>query len=52
MEHDDKLKELGLHAKVLLQLHLEKPAEYHPVDVLDKLFSKFEALGLEEDTDG
>lgn len=44
---DKKHAELGMRAKVLLQLHLEKPTDYTPLFIVDRLFEVFENLELE-----
>lgn len=44
---DKKHAELGMRAKVLLQLHLEQPENYTPILIVDRLFEVFENLDME-----
>lgn len=48
---EHKHAKLGLHAKVLLQLHLEKPEDFTPTHIVDRLFVVFENLDLEKPFD-
>lgn len=51
MEHNDKMIEMGRVATAMCQLHLEDPKKFDPRAIVDKLFSKFEELELEEEVE-
>ncbi|MGH2319352.1 hypothetical protein ACRC6Q_16555 [Planococcus sp. SE5232] len=48
MTHDAKLKEMGLVATALLNLHLLDPKNYDSETIVSKMFDKFEGLELED----
>lgn len=51
MEIDQKHERLGVHTKVLLQLHLSNPKDFDPLRIVTRLFEVYEELDLEEDWD-
>lgn len=48
MNYNEKLNEIGLQAKVLMDLHLEKPKEFGAERVLEELMKVYERLELND----
>jgi hypothetical protein len=49
MNYSEKLNEIGLQAKVLVELHLEKPKEFNAETVLNELINVYEKLELDSE---
>jgi hypothetical protein len=49
MDYNEKLTEIGRQAKVLMELHLEKPKEFNSDRVLNELMNVYEKLGLDKE---
>lgn len=45
-EANEKYRELGFNAKVLLDLHLENPSKWDAEKILENLFKQYEKLGF------
>jgi hypothetical protein len=50
MDYNEKLIEIGRQAKVLMELHLEKPKDFHSERILDELINVYEKLELDKDS--
>jgi hypothetical protein len=49
MNYNEKLNEMGLQAKVLVDLYLEKPKEFNAERILNELMSVYEKLELDSE---
>lgn len=50
-EYDEKLREIGMQAKVLLELHIEKPKEFSKKVVIERLLEMYEKMDFNPNED-
>ena len=49
MDREAKIQELGIKAKVLMELNLEKPKEFNAERILNELMNEYEKLQLDNE---
>jgi hypothetical protein len=49
MGYTEKLNDIGMRAKVLMDLHLENPKEFNAERILDEIMNLYENLGLDQE---